>query len=135
MDENLEANKQIVINLFKTAFIEKDPEKAVRLYVGSYYTQHNPFIQDGKQAFINFVKHWTNDKFDRQFEFKRVIAEGAYIVLHVRQTLSEDDKDFDVAPNGKAVIDIYRLESGKIVEHWDVVQVVPAQSMNNNTMF
>ena len=135
MDENLEANKQTVINFCKTAFIEKDPEKAMRLYVGSYYKQHNPFIQDGKQAFINYMKHRINDKFKRQFEYKRVIAEGDYVVLHVRQILGEDDKDFTIAPNGKAVIDIFRLENGKIVEHWDVVQMIPAQSMNNNTMF
>lgn len=136
MDENIiEANKQVVISFCKTAFIEKDPEKAMRLYVSHYYKQHNPFIQDGKQAFINYMKDYLNDKFYRQFEYKRVIAEGDYVVLHVRQTLGEDDKDFVIAPNGKAVIDIFRLEAGKIVEHWDVVQVVPAQSVNNNTMF
>ena len=135
MDENLDTNKQTVINFFKTAFLEKDPEKAGALYVGSSYTQHNPFIPDGKQAFINFVRQSTNDNFNRQFEFKRVIAEGAYVVLHVRQILAEGDKDFHVAPNGKAVIDIFRLENGRIVEHWDVVQVVPGESANNSTMF
>lgn len=135
MDENLEANKQAVIDFFKTAFIEKDPEKAVRLYVGSDYRQHNPFIADGKQAFIQFVKQWTNVDFNRKFEIRRVMAEGAYVVLHIRQILAEGDKDFSVAPNGKAVIDIYRLEDGKIVEHWDVVQAVPTESANPNTMF
>ena len=135
MDEKLEANKRVAINFFKTAFIERDPEKAVQLYVGSYYKQPNPFFPDGKQGFIKKVKQWTGDNFNRQFEFKRVIAEGDYVVLHVRQILAEDDKDFGVAPKGNAVIDIFRFENGRIVEHWDVVQVVPAESANNNTMF
>jgi len=135
MDKKLEANKEMVINFFKTAFIERDPEKAVQLYVGSYYTQHNPFFPDGKQGFIKKVKQWTGDNFNRQFEFKRVIAEGDYVMLHVRQILAEDDKDFGVSANGNAVIDIFRLENRKIVEHWDVVHVVPTESANNNTMF
>ena len=64
-----------------------------------------------------------------------MIAEGDYVVLHLQQILAEDDKDFGDAPNGIAVIDIFRLEAGKIVEHWDVLQAVPAAPSNDNTMF
>jgi predicted SnoaL-like aldol condensation-catalyzing enzyme len=135
MNEMLEANKRVVLDFFRTAFIERAPEKAIRLYAGNYYRQHNPFFPDGKEGFIEKTNEWTGDKFNRKFEFKRVIAEGDYVVLHLQQILAEDDKDFGDAPNGIAVIDIFRLEAGKIVEHWDVLQAVPAAPSNDNTMF
>lgn len=135
MDKKLKANKKVVMDFFRKAFIDKDPENAVRLYVGRSYRQHNPLWSDGKESFIQIVKQQAKNNPNRKFDFKRVIAEGNYVVLHLHQILTKNDRDVNLAPNGKAVIDIFRLENGKIVEHWDVVQFVPTESANMNTMF
>ena len=134
---SLEANKKIVVNFYKIAFIEKNPEKALQEYVGGHYTQHNPMVPDGKEAFVEFVKMRIKHNPNRKIEFKKVIAEGDYVVLHVHHIFAEGDEDTKSAPHGTAGIDIFRLENGRVVEHWDVLQTVPdsSESANDNTMF
>ena len=74
------------------------------------------------------MKRFAQTYPDFRLEPKRIIAEGNYVVLHSHLILKPGDR-------GTAVVDIFRLENGKIVEHWDVVQEVPETSANNNTMF
>ena len=134
---SLESNKECVLNFYSTAFIEKDPEKALQEYIGHYYRQHNPVVPDGKEAFVEYAKMRIKQNPNRKIEFKKVIAEGDYVVLHLHHIVSEGDEDSNFAPYGTAGVDIFRLENGRIVEHWDVLQVVPdpLESANNNTMF
>jgi predicted SnoaL-like aldol condensation-catalyzing enzyme len=125
----LERNKRNVVAYYTLAFNGKQPEKAVRLFVGDRYIQHNPQAADGPQAFIDFVRFFTTQNPQLNVDIKRVIAECDLVVTHSHITLNPSDR-------GSAVADIFRLDRrGKVVEHWDVIQAVPETSANDNTMF
>jgi predicted SnoaL-like aldol condensation-catalyzing enzyme len=128
MNDQLEANKKTVREWHELAINQCKPEEAVAKYLGPYYRQHNPGAGDGPEPFIATVKRIAQNFPDFRMESKRIIAEGDYVVLHSHLVLKPGDR-------GMAVVDIFRLENGKIVEHWDVVQEVPEPSANNNTMF
>jgi predicted SnoaL-like aldol condensation-catalyzing enzyme len=123
-----EQNKTVVKAFYDLAFNQRKPEDAVAKYLGSTYRQHNPMAGDGAAPFIGFV-HWlASTSPDFRFDFKRFIAEGDLVVVHSHLVPSKGAR-------GTAVMDIFRLEHGKIVEHWDVLQEVPETAQNQNTMF
>ncbi|MGE5072464.1 MAG: nuclear transport factor 2 family protein [Anaerolineae bacterium] len=128
MNDQLEANKRIVREWNELAVNQRKPEEAIAKHLGPQYRQHNPGAADGAEPFIGFVKRFAQTYPDFRLEIKRIIAEGDTVVLHSHLVRKPGDR-------GMAVVDIFRLENGKIVEHWDVLQEVPETSANNNTMF
>ncbi len=128
MNDQLEANKRIVSEWNDLAINQRKPEEAVAKYLGPHYRQHNPGSADGSEPFIGFMKWFAQTYPDFRMDSKRIFAEGNYVVLHSHLIRKPGDR-------GMAVVDIFRLENGKIVEHWDVVQEVPETSANSNTMF
>lgn len=122
-----EANKKTVIDFYDKAINKKDFE-AAKVHFGPRYIQHNPRAADGPEGlkgFIGFLK----DKFPNyKSEFKRVLADGDFVIVHVFNVPEPGHR-------GRAIIDIFRLENGKIVEHWDVAQDIPEKAMNDNGMF
>jgi predicted SnoaL-like aldol condensation-catalyzing enzyme len=125
--QKLERNKKIVTELYNAALNEKDFEKA-RQYLGDKYIQHNPIAADGPEglkAFIAFLR----EKFpNNKSEIKRIFADGDYVIVHVHAVREPGTR-------GNAIIDIFRLEGDKVVEHWDVIQPIPEKAANNNGMF
>ena len=127
-DETGRRNKANVIVFYDLMFNKCQPREAIERFAGEVYIQHNPDVGDGQQAFIEYFERMAADYPGKQVEIVRSFADGNHVILHCRQTW----------PGGHdyAGMDIFRLDDdGKIVEHWDVLQVVPTTSANGNSMF
>ncbi|GHF45210.1 putative SnoaL-like aldol condensation-catalyzing enzyme [Deinococcus metalli] len=122
------AATRVTITAFAALFYgQKDVRAAFSRYVAPDYVQHNPGIPDGRDAAIAalgpmFARPETS------FEVRRILADGDHAVIHLHARSAPDER-------GGAVCDLYRLEGGLIVEHWDVMQPVPERAANANTMF
>ncbi|HGY55786.1 MAG TPA: hypothetical protein ENK44_08800 [Caldithrix abyssi] len=120
-------NKQNAIAFYKMAY-EGKPRKAVELYVGEEYIQHNPLVGDGKESFIAYFEKMAKEYPEKSIEFVRAVAEGNLVALHTHQTW----------PGGieYVTMDFFRFdENGKVVEHWDSIQEIPKESAHNNPMY
>ena len=125
--QELEANKQTV-RVFEDAALNQKDFDAASKYLGSHYTQHNPTAADGPEglkAYIAFLK----EKFpNNHSEIKHMFADGDYVIVH-------DHAVREPGTRGNAIVNIYKLENGKVVEHWDVIQAIPEKAANDNGMF
>jgi len=120
------ANKKLVVDFYRVVFIEKKVAEGFAQYVVADYIQHNPLVPTGRDAAVKLLTPRVTK--ESITDIKRVVAEGDLVVLHVHSRSNPQDR-------GRAVVDIFRVANGKIVEHWDVIQAVPAASQNNNSMF
>ena len=122
-----EANRAAVLAFYEKGLNQKDADAALA-YVGDRYVQHNPNAPDGPDGFRKFIG-FLREKFPNSHsEIKRSFVDGDFVILHVHSVREPGSR-------GRAIVDIFKLENGKIVEHWDVVQDIPENPANNNTMF
>jgi len=126
-DRQEEQNKMTVVEFYEKAINQKDFEAASK-YMGPRYTQHNPNAADGAaglQAFLQFLR----ERYPKSHsEIRRVFADRDYVILHVHAIREPGTR-------GSAIVDIFRLENNRIVEHWDVNQEIPEKAANTNGMF
>jgi len=120
------ANRQLVLTFYERFFNQHDISAAS--VIVDDYRQHNPFVPDGKAAVVAYFTQYFKENPQARSRIVRSVAEGDLVWLHVHATQTPDD-------SGRAVVDVFRVQDGRIVEHWDVIQAVPAQPANNNTMF
>ncbi len=124
---DFEANKNNAIAFYKMAY-EGNPKKAVELYIGDRYIQHNPDVEDGPEGFVAYFEKMQEEYPDKSIEFVRCIAEGDLVALHTHQTWPGNEEYI--------TMDFLRFDkNGKIVEHWDAIQKIPEESANGNTMY
>jgi predicted SnoaL-like aldol condensation-catalyzing enzyme len=122
--------KELVLTFYEAALTEKNPEKAAR-FLGDVYIQHNPWIADGPDAFLRFVRFRAEHFPNAHNDVKMAIAEGDLVALHVHSVLVPGTP-------GRHIVDIFRVEDGKVVEHWDVIQDIPEPvfpPINDNGLF
>lgn len=127
MNQNIEMNKQNAIAFYKMAYLG-NPSKAVELYVGNEYIQHNPTVADGKEGFIDYFTLMQQEFPEKSIEFVREIAQDDLVSLHTHQIWPENDQYI--------TMDFFRFDDyGKIVEHWDSIQQIPNKTKSGNTMY
>lgn len=127
MSQIKSSNKENAISFYEMAY-NGNPDKAVELYVGNQYIQHNPAVGDGPQSFIDYFERMFSEYPDKSIEFVRSVAEGDLVALHTHQTWPGNDEYI--------TMDFFRFdENGKIIEHWDAIQQIPTQSANGNKMY
>jgi len=121
-------NKQLVTAFYNLIFVDHKPAEAFSRYGGDKYIQHNPRVPDGKDAVISFFTPYFQANPEAKNEIKRAVAEGDLVVLHVQSKKNAADR-------GRAIVELFRVDKGKVVEHWDVVQDIPESAANANSMF
>ena len=121
-------NKALVRDYMTMLFVDRQLDEAVARYADENIIQHNPNLPDGTAAVVDFLGGLMGENPGFKYDIKRIIAEDDLVVVHAHVTMSPED-------TGLAVFDMFRVADGKVVEHWDVLQPVPAESMNGNTMF
>lgn len=126
MDQT-EQNRAIVQEFADILYGQRDVERAFREFVAEDYIQHNPHIPDGRAAAIEMLIPKFSSP-NARFAVKRILVDGDLAMIHLHGQSNSDEP-------GGAVADIFRLENGKIVEHWDVVQPIPANAQNPHPMF
>jgi predicted SnoaL-like aldol condensation-catalyzing enzyme len=125
VNQQLKENKKLVANLYQEVFGDKNID-AVDKYIGDTYIQHNPSVADGKEALKAALKVWFKDAPKEKIDIQHLGADGNFVYIHTRS--KQGNKTI-------SVMDIFRIDGGKVVEHWDVLQEVPAKAANDHPMF
>lgn len=128
MNSITEKNKEIVKDFYNLIINKKDYKTAAEKYIGETYIQHNPLVEDGPEGLEKFINFLKTEFPEAHSEVKHIYADGDYVILHVHSLRKLNTR-------GRAIIEIFRLQDGKVVEHWDTIQEIPETSANPNTMF
>ena len=122
-----EQNRQVVLT-FQEQFFNRHDLSAADRYVAESYVQHNPTVADGRRALVETFAKIFDKNPQAHSQIIRSAVDCDLVYVHLHSTANPADR-------GRAIVNIYRVNGGKITEHWDVIQAVPEQSTNINTMF
>ncbi len=121
-------NEKVVVDFYNQAFNAHQPKAASDHYIGPVYIQHNPLVPNGAAPFYQHFGDFFASHHQASLDMKHLVGEGDLVVVHSLFRTGPGDR-------GQAFMDLFRVEQGKIVEHWDVIQPVPPHTANGNTMF
>jgi len=122
----LRKNEELVKNFYQEFFGDLKFDEAGNKYLGDVYIQHNPNVADGKEALIAAAKIWFANTTPFTVDVRRVFASGDYVFIHTKSNSGE---------NGTSVMDVFKVENDKLVEHWDTMQAIPSQAANDHPFF
>jgi predicted SnoaL-like aldol condensation-catalyzing enzyme len=120
-------NLDHVLGLFREVLQPLDAS-AVDRYISPDYIQHSPMAAPGRDSLKAFLKVVRAASPDSSQKLLRAFVDGDHVIIHYHVKKDPEDRGF-------IVMDIFRLANGMVVEHWDCVQDVPAQSPNPISMF
>lgn len=123
--QNEELNKKLVADMYQAIFGDKNIAAADQ-YIAENYIQHNPMVADGREALKSALTQWFKNAPKEKVDIQRMGADGDLVFIHTRSVRGGKTN---------SIIDIFRVENGKIAEHWDVIQEVPANAANDHPMF
>ena len=130
-----ERNRAIVLRYMQEVVNERKLDVLDEIMVENWIA-HNPTEPNGRENLKDLFRGMFQQFPEVHADVKRIVAEGDLVAVQSHYTLHKQDRGNDWAPNSGAVVDIFRLEDGRIVEHWDVGQrPIPETSINGNTMF
>ncbi len=127
IEQDATDNRVIVTDFARLFYTERDVRSAFETYVVEDYVQHNPGVTDGRAAAIAVLEPMFSEP-GREFRIKQILVDGDMAVIHIHAIP-------EPGARGASVFDMYRLENGRIVEHWDAIQPVPETSANDHPMF
>lgn len=122
-----EANRTLVLAFYEQFFNQHNISEAAKVLTDDY-RQHNPHVPDGKAPMVGYFSEFFKANPDARGKVVRSATDGDLVYLHVHSTDNKTDR-------GTALVDIFRVKDGRIVEHWDVIQAIPEKAANSNTMF
>lgn len=122
-----DANRRLVIAMYERVLQPLDSSHMEEFFT-SDYIQHNPSVVSGPQGLKGLLDRARVESPHAEHRVKRVFADGDYVIAHVHVIIHPGEL-------GRAVVDIFRIEGGKIAEHWDVAQPVAEHPANDNGMF
>ena len=127
MSQQREAHRRLVESMYENVLCPLDSAR-VDDYFDPGYIQHNPMARTGAEGLKEFLDWARSTSPNAEHRVKRVFVDGDYVIAHVHVIINPGDR-------GNAVVDIFRIENGRIAEHWDVAQPVPETSRNDNGTF
>ncbi len=128
INPDLTQRNREAVQRFCEIFFNEHQTAAAADFIKDEYIQHSPYLADGRQPFVDYFSDFFAEYPEARMHIKRTVAEGDYVMAHSHFMRDRSDR-------GTAIVDIFRLENGQLVEHWDVIEEVPTQAKNSNSMF
>lgn len=116
------ANATLVTDFVQNLMNNHDFDYILKRYNDSAYIQHNRNLPDKIDGLVGFLKEFVEEYPDYTYDVKHIYADGDFVIFHSHATLEKDDRGND--EKGMNIIDTWRLEDGRIVEHWDSIQAL-----------
>jgi predicted SnoaL-like aldol condensation-catalyzing enzyme len=123
----LQANEKIAVGFYTAALNDKNPDAAMKFILPDF-RQHSVLVEDGYAGLRKFLEWVRTEQPNLHADITRVFTDGDYVILDVRMIRHPGDR-------GLAIAEIYRVQDGKLAEHWDRIQEIPEKSKNANGLF
>ena len=120
--EQEQQNAKIITDFVQNLMNEHNFDYILERYNDSAYTQHNRNLPDKVSGLVGFLKDFVEDYPEYSYDVKHIYVDGDYVIFHSHATLNKEDRGND--QQGMNIIDTWRLENGRIVEHWDSIQAL-----------